>query len=214
MSQGSAKHLRLILGLAATALLLGLWFGSALLQRPVQPLTPSAATLLPEPRPLQAFQLTDSTGGPFTNDSLQGHWTLLSFGYTHCPDVCPTTLAMLEGVQRRLPADAPQVVFVSVDPERDTPSRLARYVQYFNPEFLGATGDHEALKGLTQPLGILYQRVEDQNSALGYLVDHSAQIVLVDPQTRLHALFSPPHDPDKIAGDLQQIRAAYTDDGH
>lgn len=168
------------------------------------------ATPIPDPRPLTPFALSDHRGAPFTERDLIGHWTLLSFGYTHCPDICPTTLQMLSRVEARLSsagqAPLPRVVFVSVDPERDTPERLAGYVPYFSPRFTGVTGSREALTGLTRQLGVIFEKAGDGGA--GYLVNHSASIVLVDPQGRFRALFSAPHDAETMAEDFRLIATA------
>lgn len=172
-----------------------------------------SATLLPQLRSLQPFSLSDQHGRPFTNQTLQGRWTFLSFGYTNCPDICPTTLAMLTSMGRQIDASGNstdyQIAFVSVDPERDTQQRLEEYIDFFNPAFLGVTGDDSELQRLTRPLGILYAKVTTEKSAMGYVMDHSASIVLVDPQGRYHALFSSPHDPDDMAQDFITITKNY-----
>ncbi|MEN8213404.1 MAG: SCO family protein [Pseudomonadota bacterium] len=175
-----------------------------------------SATVLPQLKTLPHFSLTDQHGRPFTNENLQGRWTFLSFGYTHCPDICPTTLAMLTAMEKQLQASAGsipyQIVFVSIDPERDTQQRLAEYIAYFNPEFLGVTGDDSALQRLTQPLGILYAKVTTEKSAMEYVMDHSASIILVDPQGRYHALFSPPHEAVSMAQDFITITTTNTEE--
>ena len=198
--------------LAIVALAVGLWFGLSYfergLQRPPPPVMQSAFPLS-QPRPLPPFQLTADDGAPFNLDSLRGHWTLMAFGYTQCPDICPTTLATYKEIDRLLAESAgslrPEFLFVSVDPERDSPERLGTYVRYFSPGFRGATGPHEALHALTDPLGILYARAEGQDTALGYLVDHSASILVIDPQARLAAIFSPPHNPRAMAEDFAAL---------
>jgi protein SCO1/2 len=133
-----------------------------------------SATLLPQLRSLQPFSLVDQHGRPFTNQTLQGRWTFISFGYTHCPDICPTTLAMLTSMEKQLQASGNsaeyQIAFVSVDPERDTQQRLAEYIDFFNPAFLGVTGDESELQRLTRPLGILYAKVTTEKSAMGYVL--------------------------------------------
>ncbi|MES9990396.1 MAG: SCO family protein [Candidatus Thiodiazotropha sp.] len=175
----------------------------------VEPPKTQQALLMPEFRPLKPFSLTSHKGVTFDNQSLQGQWTFMSFGYTYCPDICPTTLTLFSEMHQRIQAqksDKPyQVTFVSVDPERDTLDRLAEYVTYFDPSFLGVTGTEAALEELTKPLGILYRRVETEDSAMGYVMDHSASIVLVDPQGRFHAYFSPPHDAEMMANDFIAI---------
>jgi protein SCO1/2 len=107
------------------------------------------------------------------------------------------------------PASRPRFVFVSVDPERDSLDRLASYVPYFNPEFIGVTGPGADLHQLTGQLGILYRKVEDEETALDYLVDHSASIMLTDPQGRLSAVFSAPHDARAMAADFRKIEYDY-----
>jgi len=165
----------------------------------------TAATVLSEPMTVPSFKLTDQHGQPFTEKNLQGQWTFLFFGYTYCPDICPMTLAMLNQVAQQLQDTAvhPKVIFISVDPGRDTTERLGQYVSYFNPAFLGVTGSEEELQRLSRPLGIAYRRSND--SSENYLVDHSANILLINPQAQLQALISPPHDASAIAEDYQKI---------
>lgn len=190
--------------LAIAALSLGLWFGLQQFQKQMRgPAPMQAGTALNHPRQLPDFALTSHKGEPFTLESLRDHWTFLSIGYTHCPDVCPTIMATFDAVAKRTDSatDRPAFVLVSVDPERDTAEKLGEYVTYFNADFQGATGPHDELKRLTGPLGLLYGKVEAQESAMGYLVDHSASILLVDPLGRLAAVFSIPHDASAIAQD-------------
>lgn len=213
--KGQPGLILLFVLIAGAAVAAGLWFGATTfrgLSSPV-PVTLQQGTLLGQPRLLADFALIDQDGQPFTLASLQGGWTFLSIGYTQCPDVCPMTLATLDAVARRIAEAAdgrrvearPRILFVSVDPERDTPERLAQYVRYFNPGFLGATGDEIQLRALTAQLGLPYARVEGQDTAMGYLMDHSASILLVDPQGRLTAIFSTPHDAGAMASDFLTI---------
>ena len=210
--KGGCNWTGLVLGFSVLALGLGIWYGLKMVPPAPVPEIRSA-TVLPDPRPLQPFQLTDSRRQPFSPEALEGRWTLLSFGYTHCPDICPSTLALLDYATRNIESadleEKLQVVFVSIDPERDTLERLAEYVAYFNPSFLGATGEPAALHALTDQLGVLFMRVDETDSALGYVMDHSTQLVLVDPEARMHALFSSPHDPERIAVDTKNILVAY-----
>lgn len=204
----------IFLTIALLSLALGMWIARNQASRPaVAPLPADlAATVLPTPKPLTPFTLTDHHGQPFTLDRLAGKWTFLFFGYTHCPDVCPTTLAVLDAVDARL-AEQPryhanmQAVFVSVDPERDPPEHLARYVPYFNESFIGVTGSPGQIKALADQLGVLYMRSPIPESAPDtYWIDHSTAILLVDPQAHLHALFSAPHDPGSIAKAFATLR--------
>jgi protein SCO1/2 len=141
---------------------------------------------------------------------LQGKWSFVFFGYTFCPDVCPTTLAAFRDVHARL-ADTPalfsnvQFVLVSVDPERDTPARLREYVTYFGEDFLGVTGTNDQLDQITRAVGAVYAKVDDGASG-NYLVDHTASVFLVDPEGRLHAVFSAPLEPAQVVSALAKIR--------
>lgn len=177
---------------------------------PAPPLPPSgvlpAATLINDTAPLPPFSL-HRIDGTFTNASLQGHWSLVSFGYTFCPDICPTTLATLREVKTQLEAGggvAPQVLFVSVDPSRDTPARLDEFVRFFDPAFIGATGSDAELAALVKHLGVQYQR-HDGPDPQHYVVDHSAVVYLIDPQGRLKATFSWPHEPAALAADYRRL---------
>jgi len=166
--------------------------------------------LWPDPKVLQGFALTDHRGEPFGLDRLIGRWSFLFFGYTHCPDVCPTTLSMLAKVAGERGADGvaggrAQVVFVSVDPARDTPARLGEYVAYFDRDFLGVTGAEDALGSLTRQLGIFVSRDAPDGDG-NYLVGHSAAVLLIDPEGRLVGVFQAPHDPAGIADSFRRIR--------
>ncbi|HHJ16043.1 MAG TPA: SCO family protein [Gammaproteobacteria bacterium] len=170
-----------------------------------------SATLFREPGPMPGFTLIDHHGQPFTRDDLSGHWTFMVFGYTHCPDVCPTVLAALNEVshllQQRDDIEQPRVVFVSLDPGRDSVARLADFIPGFNPGFLGAGGSEQQIEALTRQLGILSQQQKAAAGDGGYLIDHTSAIFLIDPRGLLRALNSPPHDPLVIASDYRRITA-------
>ena len=156
------------------------------------------------PRNLSPFELTDDRGQPFGPEQLRGHWNLVFFGYTFCPDICPTTLALLTRVERQLEQDQvtplPQVIFVSVDPQRDTAEQLLRYLGNFNPDFIGASNDDiPALADFAKQLNSLFAKVplsEDDPSQ--YLVDHSGHILLINPQGQLAGFFRTPHQLDNL----------------
>lgn len=165
------------------------------------------ATLLTPARPLPQFALTDHTGAAFDPARLKNHWSLLFFGFTHCPDVCPTTLGVLAQTERLLAdlpaAQRPQVVLVSVDPQRDTPEQLASYVRFFSPSFVGVTGTQQAIDSLTRALGVPVAISKSDNG--DYSVDHSAAIFAIDPQGAWRALFSTPHVPATLAADYRLL---------
>lgn len=212
-TQSKPSKLRLILLFTVTtglALAAGYWTANLLLSGPTE-LADLQATHFREARALQPFELVDHTGNAFTNNELRGHWSFLFFGYTHCPDVCPTTLSVLNSVATRLREQAGQTryIFVSVDPERDTPDKLGQFVSYFNADFIGVTGTTEAIGQLTRQLGVIAARVEDGADAENYLVDHTASILLIDPDGHFHALFSPPLNAADIVSDFIRIAEAY-----
>jgi protein SCO1/2 len=174
-----------------------------------------AATYIPGGKPITDFQLVDHSSQPFDNSRLQGQWTFLFFGYTFCPDVCPTTLATMANVESKLAEAAPQTqvqnLFVSVDPQRDTPARLAQYVPYFSSDFIGATAGEQELTKLTRDLGILYRAHTGEAGAGNYLVDHSSAVLLINPQGQLQAVFAAPHNPQAMVQDFLRIRDFYQD---
>lgn len=166
--------------------------------------------LLPEARPLTAFSLTDMNGKPFDLSRLEGKWSFLFFGYTHCPDICPTTLATLKMTAKRLQKQPAlyrdtQFVFISVDPKRDSLTHLKEYVGYFHPDFLAATADKTHIDALAQQVGAIYM-FDGDTSGDDYIVNHSASIVLIDPQGRWVARFNPPQQASKIADDFIALR--------
>jgi protein SCO1/2 len=170
--------------------------------------------VLATPRELPAVELVDEHGAPFRPAKFSGSWSFLYFGYTYCPDVCPLTLVELAALKQQLAADAfPQPAsfyLVSVDPERDTPARLREYVAYFDAELHGLTGSAEALTALASATETLFDVPEDR-SGDNYLVSHSSNVVLFDPDGRFHAVFTPPHDPTTLAADFATVVARYHD---
>lgn len=170
-----------------------------------------AAVIEPRPQPLEGFELRGQGGETIDPAWLQGHWTFLFFGYTHCPDVCPTTLAILRATVTRLEQESPEylnrvrTLFVSVDPKRDTPEGLRRFLGYFHPSFVGATGERTQIDTLARQAGAIYA-FEGDTSGDDYIVNHSATIVVVDPEGRMYARLNPPHAPAQMAETFRHIR--------
>lgn len=173
--------------------------------------TAQFATLLPDPLPLPDFTLRDQEGEPFTRDSLRGRTSLLFFGFTHCPDICPATLQQLSLARKRMaetsPGTAlPAIVLISVDPERDTPKKLDKYVSAFGEDVIGVTGPRESLLPLTSALGIFFDRQPLEGG--GYTVGHSTAVLVVDADANLRALFSAPHKTEYFIHDIPLLMAA------
>jgi protein SCO1/2 len=155
--------------------------------------------LMDPPRDVGDFALTDHRGEPFTPAALEGQWTLVFFGFTYCPDVCPTTMAFLDqfvGELQGTEAEDTQVVMISVDPERDTVAQLASYVPFFNPDFTGVTGEFLDLFRLATALNTPFRKAPGQGD--DYQVDHSANVVLINPRGHYHGFFKAPLDLAKM----------------
>jgi protein SCO1/2 len=170
----------------------------------------ATGTYLTPSRALPDFSLIDHRGQAFGPANLRGHWTLLFFGYTNCPDFCPTTLTTLAALEQRLTASSapvrPQVVFMSVDAKYDTPAQLAKYVPYFDPEFIGITAaDQPSIEAVAAKLGVAVIITPKPDGS--YTVDHSGSIFVLNPDGRLAAILTGPFTVDALTGDFQRIVA-------
>lgn len=177
--------------------------GAAALLGMREPIALRSGTALAEPRAIADFELIDQRNRAFDRQALAGHWSLVFAGFTNCPDICPTTLTLFATLSKRLRRDDLQLVFVSVDPERDTPERIAGYLAYFDPELVGATGTGAQLENFTGQLGLAF--VRNPGAGGEYTMDHSTALVLIDPKVRVAAYFQPPHDPDALVADLSAL---------
>ncbi|MEO7251877.1 MAG: SCO family protein [Arenimonas sp.] len=208
---GFASRSTLLVMVAALAGGLGLYAAQHFFAAPAP--TPEAAgeqlraVRLIAPRQLPEYRLALSDGSVASPATLRGHWTVVFLGFTHCPDVCPTTLAELAKAQKQwqqLPAAIrPRLLFVSADPERDDPAKVGEYAHYFHAQTLAASADPAQLAGFAQALGLVYMKVPTANG--DYTIDHSATLVLIDPQGRQAGLIRPPLDANAIAADLRVL---------
>jgi protein SCO1/2 len=200
----SARTTLLYALVAAIAVLAGLFVAAYTNQ--VQ--QPEHALVFSAPRTLADFSLVDHRGGQFGRQQLTGSWNLLFFGFTRCPDVCPTTLQTLAAASRKLddlPRHLrPSVIMVTVDPMRDTVEALAAYVPYFDPDFVGVTGDMIQIQTLTREMGVAYAYTPGIGSD-DYGVEHTASIFMFNPDGNLVAIFSTPHSVDGIETDYRII---------
>ncbi|WP_164518188.1 SCO family protein [Pseudoalteromonas rubra] len=191
------------------ALLLTLLVGFGLgvlipITQPVQPGTAQAMIQKTE-RTLAPFEL-QSVNGQFDQHVLQGQWTIMMFGFTHCPDICPTALSRLAALETQLTAlsipQQPRYVFVSVDPQRDSVTALDTYVRHFSPSFIGVTGHPDQLKLLARSTGAQFQV---NNAPDNYLVAHSTALLLLDPNAALRGRFDINQDPSELAVQLKRF---------
>ncbi len=195
----------LIAAAAAAGFIASLYWPRA---QPAQPLT-SGVPIVPS-RGIAPFELIDMHGAPFTAASLRGHWSILYFGYTHCPDLCPATLSTLSALMKSLRASReatlPAVVFISVDARRDTPRSLADYVPFFDASFLGVTGrNQDEVLSAASRFGVAVVLGEQKNG--GYTVDHSNVLLVISPQAKLTAVLTSPFNVRSLKSDWQRITA-------
>ena len=165
---------------------------------------------LAEPMELVAFNLVDHTGKPFQYKDLKEEWSLIFFGYSKCPDVCPTTVFKLTEIYRILDEDKaikqqPQVIFISIDPGRDKPETLKEYLASFNPEFIGVTGTLDEIKKLTAKLSVYFQKIGDDEENYLYEMNHMAGLFLTNPDGKLVASFKPTATPKELSLDVKKI---------
>ena len=207
-----SKRALTLLVVVALAAGLGLWasqrhFGGV---RPAAAPAVASFTLLPTPRALPAFSLQQSDGTPLTGDELKGHWTVVFLGFTHCPDICPTTLAQLAGAQKQwasLPeASRPRVLFVSADPDRDSPRLTGDYARAFHSDTLAATAPVPQLEAFARSLSLVFMKSPGASGKPDdYTIDHSAALVVLDPQARMAGVIQPPLEPQAIASDMAAL---------
>lgn len=199
----------LIIMAALLAMAAGFWLASEL-TAPDHGGIQFQGTVLKPPRQLAVPELTRHDGNPFTNEDLNGRWTLMFFGYTHCPDICPMTMNVLAEARKKAGGDFPQVVFVTVDPERDDIGLVGEYVTYFDPGFVGVGGDDEMIKALALQASVVYMKTPGASgSETEYLVDHSSSVLLINPQGQLSAFLMAPHTPESINDSVDKVREYY-----
>ncbi|MCY7295724.1 SCO family protein [Alteromonas sp. a30] len=191
------KNLTLVV-IACIALFGGVWFANGLMV----PKEPEHARLYPKPRSIGEVNLVDQNGESVTAEWFEGKWTLTFVGYTFCPDICPTTLGELKAIYPQLQAidsEYPiEIMFMSVDPQRDTVARLKQYIDFFNPEFHAVTGEHKALFPVVRAMGMMYS-FPDSTETEDYLVDHSASVVIINPRGEVVGRFMPQRKPGQVS---------------
>lgn len=199
-------HKTVLILVAAIAVILGLTV-SRVLNAPQQgdaaALADAGIVLLPQSRPLPALELLDENGKRQAVDQLKGRWTLLFFGYTFCPDICPTTLAELRQLRSQLPAEAQarlQVTMVSVDPARDTPAQLKQYLGFYQAGYTGLTGELAQIQQLASAVSIPF--IPGDTSKEHYTVDHSGNLALIGPDGRQRGFLRAPLDVARLAAQL------------
>ena len=192
--------------LLVTGLIAALLAGIGMSHLMQQDSDPALSGLILDPaRSLPDFELTTQHGTPYNKDTAMGRHQLLFFGFTHCPDICPSTLALMRQLRQDLPAELRSkldFVFVSIDPERDTPEVMTPYLAHFDPAFIGVTGGTSAVTDFADAVGIAFIKVDQGDS---YTMDHATALVLLDPQSRIKAYFSAPHKLGELQNTLNVL---------
>ena len=214
---GAARPAFIILTIGIVAMLLGSLFWLYLrphFMAPVQSGISSeyalpkeiASVYIPKGRPLAGIRLTDHNNQPFTEEDFKGKWSFLFFGFTHCPDVCPTTLAEVAAVMEDLGTDAEKVqaIFITIDPERDTPAALAEFVPLFDAGIIGLTGTPEQIAETSDTFPIFYERIEEASAPDGYTMGHTSHLFLFDPQAGLADSWAYGTPAEEILADLRE----------
>ncbi|MCK8514862.1 SCO family protein [Methylonatrum kenyense] len=206
MKTSSNAPLLIVAALAGVLALAGGMFAASQLFAPTSLDTEEmTATYLDGGREITDFSLVAHDGQPFDRDAFHGQWNLVFFGFTNCPDICPTTMIDLARVQDGVNGGPGlRTLFITVDPERDTKERLASYVPAFHDSFTGITGDLEQIDRLARDLGIVHVR-HNENGEQDYMVDHGSAVLLINPEGRLQAIFQAPHRAADMTRDLQAI---------
>jgi len=202
---------------AVIAMSAGLWLAQSTNTK-TQTIKPPAiqGAIYSSDKSIRPFKLLDHLGNEFTNKHLIGKWSIIFVGYTHCPDVCPTTLNLMADMHREMSqqeVSPPNVIFLSIDPERDTVDTMKNYIEYFNPEFTGVTGSLPDIEQLSQDLNAVYRKAPGLNGKItddDYLMDHSSALILMNPKGNLQAILTAPHTLGRVIDSIIKTRAYYT----
>jgi len=202
---------------AVVAMSAGLWLAKNSNTNEVSLSAPRIqGAIYPSDKIIKPFELVNHLGNEFSNENLAGHWSIVFVGYTHCPDICPTTLNLMSEVHRELSLQKmkpPHVIFLTIDPERDTPKIMNSYIEYFNAEFTGLTGSIASIEKLTKNLNAVYRKAPGlggQISKDDYLMDHSSALMLINPNGNLQSILTAPHTLGNVIDSIIKSRAYYS----
>ncbi len=206
-TQSQTKTIWLIMAAAIIAGTAGWWFGQMGRDAEDKPSFASLQTY-PKPRDIVSANMVNQHNATFTPADWRGQWDLVFFGFTNCPDICPNTLHQLKTTLGQLPPEQQSevnVTLVSVDPDRDQPQQLKRYIDYFDPRYHAVTGADADIAKLARSLAVAYEVAEHAPDDISYEVSHSAAVLVVDPAGKLYGLFSAPINPDLMLQDLERL---------
>ena len=207
-----------VISLTITAALSGIWLGSSVeTNNPttINNTPPIQGAILPKARGITGVLLHTVDNRQFTVSDLTGFWSIIFVGYTNCPDVCPNTLSVLNQVVELMAEQnltAPRVIFISIDPQRDKPELIDKYVKYFNKDFIGITGDASNLASITKQMSVVYAKAPGLDGKLteeSYLMDHSSSLILLNPEGHVQSILSAPHTPMQIIDSIIRTQVYY-----
>ena len=204
----------MLVGVAVLVIGVGIWVGWTTPFFGSSAAPEAAGIVFDDPQKIDTVQLVDHAGEEFDVGRLQNRWSLIYFGFTNCPDLCPLTLTQFAKLDEELgiePTPPIQYIFVSVDPDRDTPDRLGAYVEFFLPELIGVTGNSADLEKFARQLAVGFKAHSDQGE--NYPVDHSNAILLVNPAAEFQAVLTAPHTTERLAADFRAIQKWYLNSG-
>ena len=204
----------LLVGVAVLVIGAGIWVGWTTPFFGSSAAPEAAGIVFDDPQKIDTVQLVDHRGEEFDVERLQNRWSLIYFGFTNCPDLCPLTLTQFAKVDEELgtePTPPIQYIFVSVDPDRDTPDQLGAYVEFFLPELIGVTGNSVDLENFASQLAVGFKAHSDKGE--NYPVDHSNAILLVNPAAEFQAVLTAPHTAERLAADFRAIQKWYLNSG-
>lgn len=211
-SKSKAVRKTVTIVLAAIAMVLGLTVNKFLNKPPLskEQLQQMGTVIFDTPRAFTMTELVDHNGQPFTAKNLQGRWTIVYFGFTFCPDICPATLSQLNKFDALIKEQSPKIakdmqyIMVTVDPDRDTAEKLKNYVPYFNKDFIGVTGEINNVYNLAVQMNVPFTPVVDAEDDI-YLVDHGANLTLINPEGNYQGFIRPPLDSAKLLAVLNHV---------
>lgn len=212
MSRYSTPVFIIVAIIAVTA---GIWLGQNTDSEEVLKPPVIQGAIYPRAKILNEFEIVNHLSQRITKEDFKNHWSLIFVGYTHCPDICPTTMAVMTQVaeyMREQEMSPPQVVFLSIDPQRDTVKLLKQYVEYFDQNFVGLTGTEQQVKDLSIQLNAVYRKAPGASGKMtddDYLMDHSSALMLVNPDGNLQSILTAPHLPGIIIESIIQSQAYY-----
>jgi len=210
-------HILILFIAAVLAAAIGIWMGKQTSSDSSVNIKPDSiqGAIYPKAKEIKSFNLINHRSENITKENFKNHWSMIFVGYTHCPDICPTTMTVMTQVSefmQKQQIKPPEIVFLSIDPERDTADILNSYVTYFNKDFIGLTGEVGEIKQLSAQLNAVFRKAPGLSGNItdkDYLMDHSSALMLMNPDGNLQSILTAPHTPANIIESIIKSQAYY-----